>query len=305
MKLLPVIVAVAKAQFEGIPDLGNFDLSAFGLAPEAFNAAVGNEERYFFTTTTTTSISFGGTCWKCDQMTYANCATLGSYETCEAGDRDCCFVEIREQNQKLAQLCTGCKDATACMDNQAQNFLGSFWQHQCKSDYRLQRRGRNTDTQSVCRQCFSTCIIAGPMANKNQCFGSMVDVTSTPNVHFSLSTNGAEFPWTVHYTEADVHGFGIPTGAIADPTTDAALITAISAYDAGTLNLWYVDVSGGTEDGKINEGTGDSARDPAEESVYWGLQGASQAWWSSGLKALQQHLFAVGGAYTVVDFQPV
>jgi len=54
------------------------------------------EDRYFFTTTTTTStttttttttkVSTGNTCWKCDQMTFATCATSGEYEDCELGD---------------------------------------------------------------------------------------------------------------------------------------------------------------------------------------------------------------------------
>lgn len=320
MKLLPVIVAVSKAQFD-LPDLSNFDLSAFGLGPGTplnFPDDAGNEERYFFTTTTTTStttttttttsISFGDTCWKCDQMTYANCALKGSYEQCEMGDEDCCFVEIREQNQKLAQLCTGCKDATACMDNMNENFIGNFNTFQCRSDYRLQRRGRNQDVQSVCRQCFSTCVIAGPSANRDRCFGSMQDDTTTVNVHFTLATHKANLPWTVHYTEADIHGFGIPTYAVADGTTDAAVITAIGTnFDAGTENLWFRDVAAGTTDGKINEGTADGTRDTATEMVYWGLQGAPLSWWSNSLKPIQNTLATVGGtvnAFTVANFNP-
>ena len=57
----------------------------------------------------------GTGCWKCDAMTYVQCATEGSFQTCSEdqsnGDNGVCFVEYREQNQQLTQLCTGCKDA--------------------------------------------------------------------------------------------------------------------------------------------------------------------------------------------------
>ena len=60
----------------------------------------------------------GTGCWKCDAMTYVQCATEGSFQTCSEdntnGDNGVCFVEYREQNQKLTQLCTGCKDAKDC-----------------------------------------------------------------------------------------------------------------------------------------------------------------------------------------------
>jgi len=236
-------------------------------------------------------------------MTYANCASEGEYETCSMGDQDCCFVEIREQNQKLAQLCTGCKDGQACMDNMQENFIGNFNTYQCRSDYRLQRRGRNQDVQSVCRQCFNTCVIAGPNENRNRCFGSIQDNTSTANVHFSLLTNNANLPWTVHYTEADIHGFGIPTYGITDGTTDAAVINEIATtFDVGTHNLWFKDVAGGTTDGKIYEGTANGVRDVATEMTYWGLQGASMAWWSAELKPIQIHLANKSTPYTVADF---
>ena len=60
-------------------------------------------ERYFFTqsattstttTTTTQTPPDGSSCWKCDQMTYANCAAEGDIELCQKGDKDCCFVEV-------------------------------------------------------------------------------------------------------------------------------------------------------------------------------------------------------------------
>ena len=67
----------------------------------------------------------GTGCWKCDAMTYVQCATEGTFQTCSEdnarGDNGVCFVEYREQNQKLTQLCTGCKDAKDCLKNYNEN----------------------------------------------------------------------------------------------------------------------------------------------------------------------------------------
>ena len=60
----------------------------------------------------------GNACWKCDQMTYDKCSSEGTLEVCEKGDKDCCFVEIRETAQSLQQLCTGCKSKNACKNLQ-------------------------------------------------------------------------------------------------------------------------------------------------------------------------------------------
>ena len=53
----------------------------------------------------------GTGCWKCDAMTYAQCATEGTFQLCPPENvNSVCFVEYREQNQQLTQLCTGCKE---------------------------------------------------------------------------------------------------------------------------------------------------------------------------------------------------
>ena len=79
---------------------GSFDITAFREAlrealeaQQTAPAAVQNdEERYFFTEATTTSTTTPGTtttadlgtsCWKCDQMTYADCSAKGDLEKCE------------------------------------------------------------------------------------------------------------------------------------------------------------------------------------------------------------------------------
>lgn len=129
----------------------------------------------------------GTGCWKCDAMTYVQCATEGSFQTCSEdntrGDNGVCFVEYREQNQKLTQLCTGCKDAKSCENLKRQNFVPGFeagntapfmrMRNQCKPDYRLQvARRRYGNTQSVCRQCFSMCSNADAESAKT-CFGGL------------------------------------------------------------------------------------------------------------------------------------
>jgi len=131
----------------------------------------------------------GTGCWKCDAMTYVQCATEGSFQTCSEdntnGDNGVCFVEYREQNQKLTQLCTGCKDAKSCDNLKRQNFVPGFvagntapfmrMRNQCKPDYRLQvARRRYGNTQSVCRQCFSMCSNENAETAKT-CFGGLGD----------------------------------------------------------------------------------------------------------------------------------
>jgi len=136
---------------------------------------------------TATNTPTGTGCWKCDAMTYVQCATEGSFQTCSEdqsnGDNGVCFVEYREQNQKLTQLCTGCKDAKSCDNLKRQNFVPGFeagntapfmrMRNQCKPDYRLQvARRRYGNTQSVCRQCFSMCSNADAESAKT-CFGGL------------------------------------------------------------------------------------------------------------------------------------
>jgi hypothetical protein len=303
MKLLPAIVAVAKAQFD-LPDLSNFDLSAFGLGPGTpldFPTDAADEERYFFTTTTTTPPTPtppttptttqvpGEVCWKCDQMTYTGCASQGHFEVCELGDVDCCFVEIREKYQGLQQLCTGCKDATACEDNQEQNFMGVSRQyHQCRPDYRLQHQARGRGQQSVCRQCFNKCNTSTGL-DFSMCFGSIENQSSTPNVMLTLHSDEANYPWSGAYVGGDFTAFGIPTGGRLDSGTlsDATAINEITTFGTSpeTRNIYFRNAA----DGKVDLSNGVSGREQTE-MTYWGLHGASQAWWSSNLKGIQDTL---------------
>ena len=84
-------------------------------------------------------ISDGDSCWKCDEMSFTNCATNGVPELCKNGDKDCCFVEVRETKQALQQLCTGCKSKNSCENLRDENFTSlPGARDQCRPNYRYQ-----------------------------------------------------------------------------------------------------------------------------------------------------------------------
>lgn len=313
MKLLSLIVAAINAQSLDdfvLPDLSSFDLSSFGLGPNlvpnldlSAPAEPANDERYFFvttpattpvttpTTTPTTTIP-GASCWKCDQMTYTDCASQGSLNLCHPGDTDCCFVEIRETRGNLAQLCTGCKAEAACVAGRNQNFQGHQANYQCRPDYRYQKIGKFSHIQSVCRQCFKTC---NPSVEPKFCFGS---IESNVGAFFNhrLNTNNGNYPFTV-FAPADAQVLGISTHTSADSSIDP-VVGDIAIFTAGTLNLYFENVA----NGKVYAGTADTTRDHATEMVFWGLHGASQAWWESDLKVIQTTLEGIASGLTVANF---
>jgi len=285
-------------------------------------AAPADEERYFFTpsatttttTTTTTTLGDGVKCWKCDAMTFATCASGGSWQTCPLGDKDCCFVEIRETKQKLQQLCTGCKDKTACEDNKAENFVDpaavNYLLDQCKPDYRQQKIGRRGPQQSVCRQCFRTCDPngTGNGSGSDYCFGGIASSASTPNVGFDLNTHQTKYPWNGHLSSPDTDflGFGIPTGAMMDQTLDATIAGKVAGAthtnDQQVLNVFFANAA----DGKVitGVGTANSARESGE-MTFWSIQGADRAWWTANLKSIQDTLRGktiAGTAFATTDF---
>lgn len=315
MKIAPFVAAVS-AQ---LPDLGNFDLSSFDLSqfglgpalpavevpvPAAVNAddfaVPADDERYFFTnpattstTTTTTSTTppDGDSCWKCDQMTHTECSTDGRPETCTKGDKDCCFIEVRETAQKLQQLCMGCKSKDACGnlkdENFAYNVRNQLNRNQCKPDYRQQRFSRfNRNVQSVCRQCFNTCQASNPTG----CFGASLTPGAHQQIHYDFSANPGFYGWTNHYNQGDFLGFGIVIGSVVDNTD--GVNADISAGSNDITNIYH-------------EGTGPSKTHPggSNSNIYWGIHGATHDWWASDLKAIQNKVAAknnnlVGGVPT-------
>jgi len=297
--------------FDSAYDLGaNYD-SAYGsfydydAAAEAENDAEEDDERkgerYFFTnpavtvtttTTTTTTLHDGDHCWKCDQMTMSDCSTEGRMEKCQKGDKDCCFVEIREQHQKLQQLCTGCKDKVACENLRDENFhvLSNTNTNekvmQCRPDYRQQYVGKFAGIQSVCRQCFMTC---DPAENNGQyCFGGHNTGTSHQVLKTLLKTNEAEFPWNNYYKQTDASSGtndarGIPIANIAGNLGGADWTSRTNLYS--------------------DDGTNGRTTVPGANSVvYWGLQGANRAWWSSDLKSIANNVRINGDA--AANFDP-
>ena len=82
-------------------------------------------------------------------MTHTACSSEGEIEICEKGDKDCCFIEVRETAQKLQQLCTGCKSRDACENLRDENFhfdtsnsngvaSSNEKTYQCRPDYRIE-----------------------------------------------------------------------------------------------------------------------------------------------------------------------
>jgi len=146
------------------PVTGDDLLGAF----ETFGAEEDDAERYgVFTTPTSTppdddKFDYGFDCWKCDQMTFADCAMNGEWKSCPTGDYDVCFLELRSTHNNVQQICTGCKDLNACSNLKFENFRDANtptpWD-QCRPTVAQQNaRGRfGNSRQSVCRQCFNTC----------------------------------------------------------------------------------------------------------------------------------------------------
>ena len=126
--------------------LAEVNLPSLGAPEGRFNPEA-DLERYFFTqapiqvitlpptTPMRTEASYGESCWKCDQMTYQDCAALGRYDECSLGERNSCFFEVREKEGELDQLCMGCKATEACLALKRDNFHDVNFPHisdQCR-----------------------------------------------------------------------------------------------------------------------------------------------------------------------------
>ena len=98
------------------------------------------------------------------------------------------------------------------------------------------------------------------------------------NLKFNLQTNKANYPWGSFYNGAiaDVtDGLGIPVAQLTAATASGD-VTDTAQWNA-LLNLYSTDATNGRT---APTGTATSV-------VFWGLQGADQAWWSSDLKDIQ------------------
>lgn len=273
-------------------------------------------ERYFFTqaattstttTTTTTTPYRGQACWKCDQMTHTACSSEGEIEICEKGDRDCCFIEVRETAQKLQQLCTGCKSRDACENLRDENFhldtnnsngvaSSNEKTYQCRPDYRQQVIGKHASLkQSVCRQCFNLCDNR-TNAGKLECFGSSDTKNGHQRIQQKLATQSASgtfqvvFPWSAFYRQTDAETTNVLGIPIREITSSDALMASITGGTDNVENVWTKHATNGktAEDGM----------------VYWGIHGADQQWWSSDLKTIQNNARGVtAGSVAAANLQ--
>ena len=287
MKLFKTLsaLAVVKAQ---VPDFS--DLNALFASLTNDLADVRNEDpivpvqdnaagaRYLVATTTLTTPASttspppvtdppatGTGCWKCDAMSFTACATGGYFQTCSPdqtnGDNGVCFLEMRETNQYLTQLCTGCKDRQACYDLRRQNFVGSTQggsrmrqADQCKPEWLLQRYNRRYgNQQSTCRTCFNMC--DSSEVDGNNCFGGldynqetaaaffkypavadMATATSAINANAMSSTARAA-------VTTSPNNLGIPLGIQATDATNKAYVknslNMVRNFDFVTLKLKF------------------------------------------------------------------
>jgi hypothetical protein len=275
------------------------------------------------TTATTTSTTNGSGCFKCDQMSMAECAALGQFETCPSGEQSYCFIEIREVNQQVNQLCTGCKNSQACHELKEQNFIGTqYHMHQCRPHYIEQAPGRRSPNgQSTCRQCFKQCendastgvtdgmcffghdaVFADPTsnllpsgandANNNAFSGNRLIQYDQATLKANFVANSAHPLYG--YTGGSTIGFGIPTGAqIADTNLGAS---SIPANGGSTVwNLYFASGADSGNTGKDHPLTSEmtltsSTAKSQRQMAYWGVLGASRNWWQSDIIAIQNQV---------------
>jgi len=274
-------------------------------------------------TTTTTPTTNGSGCFKCDQMSMAECAALGQFETCPLGEQSHCFIEIREVNQQVNQLCTGCKNSQACHELKEQNFIGTqYHMHQCRPHYIEQAPGRRSPNgQSTCRQCFKQCENnASTGVTDGMCFfGHDAEFAEpTLNTIASGANDSGGLPFSgnrlIQYDQANLKtlfitnpahplygytggstiGFGIPTGAlIADNHAGALSIPANVA--SSVWNLYFAAGGQSANAGKVHPSDADMTNLSAlgkdqRQMAYWGVLGASRNWWQSDIIAIQNQV---------------
>lgn len=325
MKLFTTLAASAVAQLNigSLDDLFNqlnAGLPAADVADEGPVEGIG--ERYFapagtpppattpppITPAPTDNEVYGTGCWKCDAMSYATCASAGYWQDCSndqvAGDSGVCFIELRETSQALTQLCTGCKDAQACDDLKAQNFVygaGSRVdaRNQCKSNWQMQRpsRRRYGVMQSTCRQCFSMCTENGATdpkdVNGNYCFGGLTNEDANADVDLAAwftvpaGVVDAGVATSTGSNTLTTEALGIPLHAVVG-SAEAAKITSEDNHV-----MWGRDFAGaGSNTGKVAFGVGTGVDvapgDTHEGYLFWSLHDHDMAFWSMDIVERQR-----------------
>jgi len=331
MKLFNTLSAVAlvKAQFNDFANLNQLfeSLQANLGEPQVVGGqdseqAAADGARYIQRTTTSTAAPVttasttlaptGNGCWKCDAMSFAQCAGEGSFETCASdpdtttGSEAVCFLELRETNQQLQQLCTGCKSANACETLKRQNFIGSAGSYrggrfadQCKSEWFIQEVGRRYGSQqSTCRTCFLMC----DSSNREGCFGGMSNPTQQPHQFkyptFGNTNDGELNSGTIRLGRAPtqaaidavqttqtvnsktVYNMGIPTGVLSIQTTAGSDEITDPTTQFPNQLMWGAEGTDGHGKSSTGRGAGNSA---ANMYLYWAIQDAPQAFWEMDL----------------------
>jgi len=337
MKLFTTLAASAVAQLNigSLDDLFNqlnAGLPASDVADEGPVEGIG--ERYFAaaaddSTTTTPAPTdppvdesvYGTGCWKCDAMSYTTCASDGYWQDCSndqaAGDSGVCFIEMRETSQELTQLCTGCKDAQACEDLKAQNFVYGGGnridaRNQCKSDWRMQRpsRRRYGVMQSTCRQCFSMCtdsaeiVPTDPNDTKgNYCFGGLSNENANANADlaawFSVPVTMSDARTSTGENTLNQLSLGIPLHAVVGSSE----AEKIESFDNKVMWGDTVSAAGNAGSGKTAAGVGtgavvDLAGGNNQGYLFWSLHDHAMAFWSMDIIERQR----VNRHYTSLKF---
>jgi len=317
MKLFKTLsaMAVVRAQVPDFSDLNALfaslteNLSVPGAPAEEVDAA-----RYVVATTTatttpgftpgtppqTTTRASSEGCWKCDAMTYSDCATQGYWQECSLdqteGDYGVCFLELRETNQLMTQLCTGCKSRTACYNLRRQNFVGSTgsnlsrFHDQCKPEFKLQRPNRRYgNQQSVCRTCFKMCPNSTDDSTGKKCFGGMEighatdDAQDLDTADFfkygnsgQMVTASADTYWTTQATNALRNNMvlGIPLG-LTCPSSNTDCTNEVS--NANNMVNWGGD-QGDSTHGK-DSNPSNRAHSFNDMGLYWAIQDQKKTWW--------------------------
>ncbi|CAG5082242.1 Oidioi.mRNA.OKI2018_I69.PAR.g10074.t1.cds [Oikopleura dioica] len=250
------------------------------LVVEATENEVDAEVRYFglasATTTTTTpgtnttTQSPGSGCFKCDAMSMTLCAVSGVFETCE-GESSSCFIEAREVNQQLTQLCTGCKNPQACYNLQQSN-------NSIQYDFAAQK------TNLVARGHFDNPISsysgseANPIGLGNPTW-AVHDETSSINMRMDPSFLDIT-QWNLYFASSN-----------ASPND------CVQRGKDHPKALPFVTMNSDNESVAISPTT--TGRDQ-RHMVYWGVLGAPKSWCKSDLRQIQAEIRS-GGASKVMQ----
>jgi len=197
--------------------------------------------------------------------------------------------ELRERDQRVDSIKTGCMDKHACQVHQRQNKMDGARKDfsQCRPEYRLINR-RYAKEPSVCRQCFTACDVNG--VDDDMCFGGM-----NSNEHADADAKRADAKWieypsdmaTTYWNSASqfspAYLLGIPIG------TSVTLEADLAHVESSDNKVFWGQTRGSTTGAaKTRPGT------PGDEMVYWGLQDQTIDWWMSDLIAAQNVYYSRG-----------